>query len=353
MNLLNKHVGNSVLAAIVLVLVVIVGLDVISAIIDQLGDLEGNYDFSEALVYVLLTLPGRIHEYIPFAALVGCLIGLGSLASQSELIIMRSAGISTIRIIWMVMKPALILMLAGLILSEFIAPPAEQLADRRRASAQYGEGAVSSRYGLWNREGLEYMHFNVIASPERLRGVTLFRFDENKKLREFMFAHEADFTADGWQFSNVDITYVDDTRTRKDRLETMPWNASLTPDLLKQLVIKPDNLSMSGLWDFSQYLAGQGLSAGEYKLSFWSKVLQPLGTASLVLIAISFIFGPLREVTMGYRIFIGVIVGIVFRTSQDMLGPSSLVFGFAPVYAVLLPIAVCVLVGVFLIRKGT
>lgn len=353
MQLLNKHIGNSVLAAIVLVLVVIVGLDVISAIIDQLGDLEGNYDFNEALIYVLLTLPGRVHEYIPFAALVGCLIGLGTLASQSELIIMRGAGISTIRIIWMVMKPALILMLAGLILSEFIAPPAEQMADRRRASAQYGDGVVASRYGLWNREGLEYMHFSVVESPESLKGVTLFRFDVNKQLNEFLFAQAAAHTDEGWLFSDVDITYVEENATKKEHLETLLWQADLTPDLLKQLVIKPDNLSMSGLWDFSQYLAGQGLSAGEYKLSFWSKVLQPLGTASLVLIAISFIFGPLREVTMGYRIFIGVIVGIVFRTSQDMLGPSSLVFGFAPVYAVLLPIIVCVVVGGILIRRGT
>ncbi|MEM8499654.1 MAG: LPS export ABC transporter permease LptG [Pseudomonadota bacterium] len=353
MQLLNKHIGNSVLAAIILVLVVIVGLDVISAIIDQLGDLEGNYDFNEALIYVLLTLPGRIHEYIPFAALVGCLIGLGTLASQSELIIMRGAGISTIRIIWMVMKPALILMLVGLILSEFIAPPAEQMADRRRASAQYGDGVVASRYGLWNREGLEYMHFSVVESPQSLKGVTLFRFDANKQLKQFLFAQAASHTDEGWLFSNVDVTYVEENATKKEHLDALLWQADLTPELLKQLVIKPDNLSMSGLWDFSQYLAGQGLSAGEYKLSFWSKVLQPLGTASLVLIAISFIFGPLREVTMGYRIFVGVIVGIVFRTSQDMLGPSSLVFGFAPVYAVLLPIIVCVVVGGILIRRGT
>lgn len=353
MTLLNKHVGNSVLAAIILVLIVIVGLDLISAIIDQLGDLGGNYDFTEALIFVLLTLPGRVHEYIPFAALVGCLIGLGALASQSELIIMRSAGVSTMRIIWMVMKPALVLMLAGLILSEFIAPPAEQLADKRRAAAQYGEGAVASRYGLWNREANEYMHFGVIDSETKLRGITIFRFDDQKRLQELLYAHDAHYSEEGWRLLNVDITYVEAEATRKARLDELLWQAELTPDLLKQLLIKPENLSTSGLWEFAQYLSGQGLSAGEYELSFWSKILQPLGTASLVLIAISFVFGPLREVTMGFRIFIGVIVGIMFRTSQDMLGPSSLVFGFAPIYAVLLPIAVCVVVGAILIRRGT
>ncbi len=353
MKLLNRHLGNSVFAAILLVLLVIVGLDVISAIIDQLGDLKGGYDFSEALLYVLLTLPGRVHEYIPFAALVGCLIGLGTLASQSELIIMRSAGISTLRIIWMVMKPALVLMVCGLVLSEYIAPPAEQLADQRRASALHGEQAVSSRFGLWNRESSQYMHFNLVQSPELLKGVTVFRLDEQRQLQDFLYAKRARFVANAWVLEDLVITYLEEGQTRNARLESMPWDVDLTPDLIERLVIKPDNLSMSGLWQFSRYLASQGLSAGDYKLSFWSKALQPLGTASLVLIAISFIFGPLREVTMGYRIFVGVIVGIVFRTSQDMLGPSSLVFGFAPAYAVLLPILVCLVVGAIMIRRGT
>ena len=71
-----------------------------------------------------------------------------------------------------------------------------------------------------------------------------------------------------------------------------------------------------------------------------------------MLVAISFIFGPLRDGTMGFRIFAGVVVGIAFRTSQDLLGPASLVFVFPPVYAVIAPIAVCGLAGLALLRKA-
>ena len=55
---------------------------------------------------------------------------------------------------------------------------------------------------------------------------------------------------------------------------------------------------------------------------------------------------------MGFRIFAGVIVGIVFRTSQDLLGPASLVFGFAPVYAALGPILLCVAAGLLLLARA-
>ncbi|MCK9563551.1 MAG: hypothetical protein M0R02_12630, partial [Bacteroidales bacterium] len=79
---------------------------------------------------------------------------------------------------------------------------------------------------------------------------------------------------------------------------------------------------------------------------------QPLTIASLVLIAVSFVFGPLRESTMGFRIFAGVIAGIVFSTSQQLLGPASLLYGFSPLWAVLIPVALSVLVGVVLLRRA-
>ena len=96
----------------------------------------------------------------------------------------------------------------------------------------------------------------------------------------------------------------------------------------------------------------QGLSNGSYWLAFWTKVLQPLVTAALVLMAISFIFGPLRSVTLGQRVFTGVLVGFVFRIAQDLLGPSSLVFGFSPLLAVVVPAGICALAGFFLLRRA-
>jgi lipopolysaccharide export system permease protein len=116
--------------------------------------------------------------------------------------------------------------------------------------------------------------------------------------------------------------------------------------------LDPLDLSVQGLWSYSQFLDHQGLNNGSYLLAFWKKLLQPLSTLTLVLVAISFIFGPLREVTMGFRVFIGVLVGIVFRTTQDMLGPASLVYGFDPIYASGVPILICALLGAVLLKKA-
>ncbi len=352
MKLLNRHVGGSVLAATFLVLLVLVGIDVISAIIDQSGRLEGRYDFGEALIYVFLTVPGRVHEYIPFAALVGALIGLGTLASQSELIVMRASGVATGSIVWMVMKPALLLMLLGLLISEYIAPPAEQIAGTRRALAQNEAQAFSAKSGVWNREGNEFMHFNAVEPHGVVHGVTLFRFNTTQQMQSTLFAERARFMGDKWLLEDGVQTQLHDRSTSRSSFDKLEWSTSLSPRLLSLVILEPDDLSVSGLWSYAKYLKAQGQSAGDYLLAFWSKLLQPLGTASLVLVAISFVFGPLREVTMGYRIFIGVLVGIVFRTSQDMLGPSSLVFGFQPLFAILLPILICAGTGLILLRRS-
>jgi lipopolysaccharide export system permease protein len=68
--------------------------------------------------------------------------------------------------------------------------------------------------------------------------------------------------------------------------------------------------------------------------------------------AISFIFGPLRSVTLGQRVFTGVVVGFVVRISQDLLGPASLVFSFSPLLAVLTPALICGLAGIWLLRRA-
>ena len=130
------------------------------------------------------------------------------------------------------------------------------------------------------------------------------------------------------------------------------WDVQLTPQLLGTVVLEPEALSVTGLWRYIHYLADQGLANGKYWLAFWTKVLQPLVTAALVLMAISFIFGPLRSVTLGQRVFTGVLVGFVFRIAQDLLGPSSLVFGFPPLLAVLIPSLICAVAGFWMLRRA-
>ena len=117
----------TLLWSIVGVLGVLVILDGLSDLIDGLGDLSDTYGFSDLLIYIALTLPRRVEEFVPYATLIGALFGLGRLASSSELTIIRSAGVSMPRLAWMAVKPALIVALAGFGVGEYVAPSRNKL----------------------------------------------------------------------------------------------------------------------------------------------------------------------------------------------------------------------------------
>ncbi|MDP2244828.1 LPS export ABC transporter permease LptG [Pseudomonas sp.] len=349
---LDRYIGTQVFFAILTVLGVIVGLALLFAFIDEMGDVGDNYGLQAVAWYVFLTLPRRVYEMLPMAALIGCLVGLGSLASNSELTIMRAAGVSIGRIVWAVMKPMLVLMLAGILIGEYLAPWSENRAQADRAMAQGAGEAQSSKRGLWHRQGEEFVHINAVQPNGVLFGVTRYRFDDQRHMLSSSFARRAQYQGDHWQLENVVTTHFRERSTEVVKAPSERWDVELNPQLLGTVVLEPDALSVTGLWRYIHYLAEQGLNNGQYWLAFWTKVLQPLVTAALVLMAISFIFGPLRSVTLGQRVFTGVVVGFVFQITQDLLGPSSLVFGFSPLFAVLIPASICALAGVWLLRRA-
>lgn len=351
MRKLDRHIGLTVLTAMLVVMIVIVFLDTLFGFMAQLDAMRANYQLPEVLRYMLLTTPKRIYDVIPVAALIGCLSGLGSLANHSELVVMRAAGVSLVRIGWSVMKPAIVLMVLGVFLSEYVSPVTEQMAETGRKIARSADGQYTDE-GLWHREGNEYMYFNAVEPNGVLYGINIFKFDNNRKIEESIYADRAISQGNHWVLEGVAASKYEGNKVESRIAGTEVWNTGLTTTLLKVVVVKPDDLSISGLYTYVNYLQEQELETGEYKLAMYKKILQPAAIFALVLIGMSFVFGPLRTVSMGLRLFTGVITGVTFMILQNLMGPASLVFGFSPLIAVLVPILICFGVGIVLLRRA-
>lgn len=351
MRVIDRYLGRTVIAAILMVTLIMVSLDAVFRLMDELGGLANNYTFYEAFIYVLTTTPGKIYEYLPFTAFIGALIGLGSLASSSELVVMQAAGISVSRLIWAVLKPLLLLAVLTQIFGEYITPSTERIAQSRKALMRYGEERSLNSEGLWNREANHFMHINVVEPNGVLLGLTVFEYGDEQNLKRSWFAKKAIYQQDYWLLSDISRTVFSADKIHTETETTAQWHAGLTPNLLRLLVLEPEQLSIRGLWQYSDYLGKQQQDNREHKLAFWQRLMQPLAIISLVVVAISAIFGPMRQVTMGFRVFVGVLIGIGFKTLQNLLGPASLVFGFAPWIAVLAPIILCFLIGYITLKR--
>jgi len=349
---LDRYVGATVALTLLFASLGLIGLFVVFTFMDQLEDLKNDYTIFAAASYIGYSVPRIFFETTPYAALIGCLAGLGLLANSSELIVMRTAGISTWRISWWAMKPALVLVMAGLLVGESILPEFERTAQLIRESAM--EEDITPQGGFWYREGNTYMHFNKVSSAGHLEGIHQYVTAPDGRLQQTLWAESARYRPGhgNWALHETTATELtEDVSAGDDRVRH--WQTTLTPELLStEILVEPDKMSISELYDKIRHLEAHGQNTGKFELGLWTKLFQPLASLSLVFTAISFVFGPLREATTGMRVVSGLIVGILFKFVQDLLSPASLVFGFSPVLATLTPIAICFLIGTVLLRRA-
>lgn len=348
---LDRYIARNVLAAIVVVQFVLLGLDLVFAFINDLKHVEGDYSAFDVLLYLCLRLPWRFYQYAPVAVLIGALIGLGSMASSNELTVMRAAGRSLARILWGVMKPIVVVIISVLLIAEFVSPRSEQFAEAWRLEQLAGEGAVLSQRGGWQREGDSFYRFGAIRADDTVIDLTRYRFD-GQRLREATHASRAIWNEDHWVLENAEVTRFVSEGTESEHHARLDWQTDLTPEQLNRLLRDVESQAPSELWAYARFLNEQNVDATQPLLHFWQKLLMPLTMASLMLVAASFVFGPLRSVAAGTRVFYGVIVGLSFKYLQDLLAPASMVFGFSPAWAVLAPTLACVLFGSYLLRRS-
>ncbi|WP_069384411.1 LPS export ABC transporter permease LptG [Halomonas caseinilytica] len=348
---LDRYIARNVLGAILVVQVVLLGLDLVITYINDLGDVEGDYGALQVLLYLVMRLPWRFYQYAPVGVLIGALIGLGGMASSNELTVMRAAGRSLGRILWGVMKPVILVIVVVLFIAEFVSPRTEQFASAWRLERLQGEGAVLTERGGWQREGDSFYRFGAIRADNVVLDLTRYRF-EGRELREAMNARRAVWRDGGWVLEDVNTTRFVEGRTEATHRATKPWQTELTPAELDRLLRDVETQAPSELWAHARYLQSQGQEATQPLLYFWQKMMMPLTMASLMLVAASFVFGPLRSVAAGTRVFYGVVTGLVFKYLQDLLGPASTVFGFSPAWAVLAPTLICAALGLYLLRRS-
>lgn len=354
MKIIRSYVARSVLAATVIVLLGVVSLDLVFRVIAEAAKTTDQYTIVNVLVYELLHSPAKLYQFMPMVGLIGCLTGLGALANNSELIVMRATGVSTFSLLLAALRPALLLLLIAMGLGEYVAPKAGQMAEVYRAQA-HGYNRTITKRGVWVRDNENFVQINAVHNSGMLYGVNIFHM-QGKSLEKITQAKQAVFSEGYWLLDDVQETvFVDIGQVSEqisiNKTNQLRWYSDLKPDILTIAALDPEDLQIQQLWEMMHYYQQQSLNSSAYELAFWGKVFYPLVMISLVVVGISFVFGPLREVSMGFRVFVGVLVGILLKTFQDTLGPVSMVYGFSPMFAMLMPALLCAAIGAYLLSR--
>ncbi len=352
MTILQRYIAQAILTSTGLVLLVLLGLYTFMDFITELEEVgKGEYQLADVLAYLALSMPKRIYELLPIAALLGSVLGLGNLASQSELVVMRAAGISIQGINKAVMIVAVGLMLLALFIGEVIRPPAEQAARELQSMAQTGTVGSRSDNGFWTRDGTHFNHIDRILPDGRFAGISIYEFDDENRLRVVTQAKEARYDDTGWTLSDVIQSNLDKDGVSVKAVEYAQWRSQLNPGMLNVVIVPPEFLPVWSLVEYISYLKTNHQSVGQYQMAFWMKVMMPFSSAVMVFLAVPFVFGPLRSTPIGARILVGTLVGIGFHLFNQSFQHIGLVFGVLPWLAASLPTLVFAGIGYFWMKR--
>ena len=352
MKIVYRYISTTILNTIFLALLVVVGLELLITFISELNDIgSGDYNLLQAMQYVLLDMPRRVYLLFPMAALVGTMMGLGLLASNSELIVMRAAGVSVGQISLAVLQVAFIVVVLITIVGETLGPKFKYIAETQKAIARTGGEALKTNRGIWLRDGHSFFYIDSILPGERLQGVTWYEFDGEHHLLAVTYAKAAQYHDDYWVLENIQRSKLTKNSVTSERLPQAKLNISLNRDLLRITQVTPEQMSLMQLKSYISYRKSNRLRASNYELAFWRRLFQPVATALMIFLAIPFIFGPLRSVTMGLRFVSGVMMGFIFYILNQFFGPISLVYQLPPVLAAILPTLFVAIIAGFMLRK--
>ena len=352
MNILDRYVARTVIGGTMMALLVLGALLAFVDFVSEIGDVgKGNYSLFDAIFFVVLSLPNRLYELFPTAVLLGSLLSLGALATNSELTVMRASGISIARISRSVLQAGLILVAIVALIGEFVVPPSERHAQTIRASALKQNIALGGQHGFWAKDGLRYIYVGRVYPDLHLGNVDIYELNESKEVVSIVQARSAQFINNRWELRFVKRSVFGEDIVNSEILKSDQLAELLNPDLFNVVSVKPANMSAIDLYRYSEYLQDNELDSSHYRLAFWIKVITPISSLVMLLIAMPFVFGSQRTGSAGNRVLVGLLLGIGFFLLNRTMNHLGQVYGLYPLFSAAFPVVLVAIAGMFALKR--
>lgn len=332
MTLLDRYLARTVLLHTLLVMAVLLSLMAIVNFIEQQDDIgQGNFELADAFLVTLLMLPQHAYELLPIGALIGAIIGLGVLARDSELTVVRAAGVSVARIAGSAAMAGLFVAALLWVIGEYFAPPADQYARQYRIFSRYSQLEIAGSRSAWVRQGSWFINVRRQAAENLFGGVFVYELDADRRLSLVGRAETATKDKQGrWILSNYSETRLDGDQVSTRERDREVAGAEFNADFLGLAVTEPSALPLAELYAYKEHLKANNLDARAWEIAFWSRIARLVGAVMVCVFAVPFAFGPLRSAGAGARTVLGIMAGVLFILLTQTLENSGQVYGLNP-----------------------
>lgn len=353
MKIIDRYIARAVIGGALVSLSVFAALFIFIGFVGELAYIGTyHYGLTEAIWYVLLSTPQTVYELSPSAILLGGLISLGSMAGHSELVAMRAAGITIVRLIRSVLQAGLVLVIAIIILGELIVPYTTSEASLVRAIALEKKVLAGGGDGIWAKTGNSYVNVKTVLPGRQLQDISVYELNNERELSKSTFAKLANYEQGQWQLYDVIHTEFVGEKVRASANHVETWEKLLEPDLFDVLRLKPGDMSATRLYQYSAYMESNNLDAKNYRLAFWIKIFTPITCLAMLVIAMPLVLSTTpRSGGIGQRIVIGLLVGVAFYVLNRSINYLGIVYGMAPLVSAVLPLLFVITASVLLLRR--
>lgn len=345
--LYDRHIARIITAHIIIVLIFLLGIDFLVQSAEESDNIgRGNYHFWLMLSILLLNVPARIVEFMPAAVLVGTITALGQLNKQQELTVIRTSGISRLRLSLSGLMIAFFLGCTLIALAEYGVAPAQNRAQWLHHHA-LNTTAPQTDHGIWLRDGDNIVYIGAFQADGSLEKIRFYRPHEHDI--EIQESQRATFMQTHWQ--------LDDNRAlRIGSQSSMPitptthWQNRILPATIAQLMQLKNAYTLRELYTITGFLRAHQLNDQQMSLKLWQRIFLPITTITMVILALPCVFNTRRDGN-GARLVIGILLGASYYVVQGIVTKLGLLLHWSTALSALLPILIFALPPLFLLTR--
>jgi lipopolysaccharide export system permease protein len=359
MKIKDRYIANTLLTYSIVVLLVWLSIYSFFNFLTELNSVGTlNYTILEAFKYIILQLPEVAYDQISAVILLGCVLGMGHLATTGQLIILRASGISILKLTWLTLKNAIIFLIIIVVIGELVAPNLTKYAENERSNAMGQNSFSKSQDGFWIRDGDNFINVKNNFDGSVFNDITVIEVNnQSNKIERVVNSKSAIFDGQNINMESTNIFSINssnlfDEIALKER-NLYKKKVTFDQDLIDSLEKEPKDLTTFTILKQIQFLTDNKLRAEVFEVELYKRLVKPITLIAMILLAMLFIFGSTRDATLGRKIFFGVAIGLSFELISRIGGALALSFDFSPLFITFGPaIAIIIIATTVLINKS-
>ncbi|BBL33945.1 lipopolysaccharide export system permease [Nitrosomonas stercoris] len=323
-------------------------------LLDQLDDVgRGTYTTRDAFLYTAMLMPRRFIQIAPFIALLGTVGGLGGLAASHELTAMRVAGLSPLMISLAPFGVGGVLVLSTVALDYSVAPQFQQQATVLRAVALEQGAELGEGLGIWTRDKQNILRIGDMPHKKRAEDIEVMHFNQSGVMTAHVQARYADiFDKSVWKLHDVVIRLFLPNQILSRKISVLKWHSFLGPEDIATLTKSPESLTPLELLHHAEFLKATGQKADAYIMALWRKLGSIVMTIAMILIAIPFVFGSVRE-GLGGKLVLAAVVGVSIYLLDQIIANVGLVLQLNPMLVSVAPGSILIVIATYWLLRRT